>query len=336
MHKMLPAQECVPPGEDAHTRNLAALLTQKIAADYAGGLKRRDAHPKMHGVVRAEFIVEADLPPSLAIGIFEQAKVFPAWIRFSNAFQKISPDINRDIRGMAIKLMDVPGEKLLDDEKDAQTQDFLLISSNVFLTRDVAEFDDLTQAVVGSAWAKIWFFGTHWHFVSRLIGAMKKFANPLQIRYWSSTPYLLGSAAVKYSALPRVAQADVIPDQPADDFLRQAMIRQLSQSDALFDFSVQFQRDPASMPIEDPTLEWDETASPFIKVATIRIPTQQFDSDAQRAFGENMSFTPWHCLPQHRPLGGINRARKLVYQIISQFRHQQNRVPRQEPDSSQT
>ncbi len=333
---MLLAQESPPPGEEIVTRNLAQQLTKKIAADYAGQIKRRDAHPKMHGLVRAEFIVEANLPEALRIGVFEAAKVYPAWIRFSNAFQKISPDINRDARGMAIKLMDVPGEKLLEEEKDAQTQDFLLVSSNVFLTRDVKEFDQLTRAVVGSVFAKIWFFSTHWHFTWTLIKSMKKFANPLQIRYWSTTPYLLGSSAVKYSALPHVANADAIPADPPDDFLRRAMIRQLAQGDALFDFSIQFQTDAHSMPIEDPSVEWSEVVSPFIKVATIRIPAQQFDDEQQRAFGENMSFTPWHSLPQHRPLGGINRARKLVYQTISQFRHQQNQAPMQEPTSSQT
>ncbi len=335
MRKTLLAQEFPPPDEEIVTRDLAQQLTKKIASDYAGMLKRRDAHPKMHGLVKAEFIVEANLPESLRIGVFEQARVYPAWIRFSNAFQKISPDIDRDIRGMAIKLMDVPGEKLLEEEKDAQTQDFLLISSNVFLTRDVKEFDQLTRAIVGSAWAKILFFTTHWRLTWTLIKSMKKIANPLQTRYWSSTPYLFGSRAVKYSTQPHIGSADAIPASPPDDFLRQAMIRQLAQGDALFDFSIQFQTDAASMPIEDPSVEWDETVSPFIKVATIRIPAQQFDDEKQRALGENMSFTPWHSLPQHRPLGGINRARKLVYQAISKFRHQQNQVPMREPDNSQ-
>ena len=63
----------------------------------------------------------------------------------------------------------------------------------------------------------------------------------------------------------------------------------------------------------------------------LHIPAQQVDSAAQRAFGENLSFTPWHSLPEHRPLGGINRARKIVYAAISTFRHAQNGVPRQEP-----
>jgi hypothetical protein len=85
------------------------------------------------------------------------------------------------------------------------------------------------------------------------------------------------------------------------------------------------------MPIEDPGKEWSEAASPFRKVATLRIFRQDFDSAKQREFGENLSYTPWHALPEHRPLGGINRARKIVYNFISTFRHRYNNAPRREP-----
>ena len=49
-------------------------------------------------------------------------------------------------------------------------------------------------------------------------------------------------------------------------------------------------------------------------------------------FCENLSYTPWHSLPDHRPIGGINRARKVVYEAISKVRHDYNAVPRREPD----
>ncbi len=88
-----------------------------------------------------------------------------------------------------------------------------------------------------------------------------------------------------------------------------------------------------TMPIEDPGHEWPESMSPFRKVATIRILQQEFDSDKQKEFGENLSFTPWHALPEHRPLGGVNRARKVVYRAISLFRHEYNKTPRVEPAS---
>ena len=95
-----------------------------------------------------------------------------------------------------------------------------------------------------------------------------------------------------------------------------------------FDFCVQFQTDAVKMPIEDPTIRW---RSPLQKVATITIPPQQFESPEQSQFCEHLSFTPWHALPEHRPLGGINRTRRSVYQTLSRIRHELNQVPRQEP-----
>ena len=325
------AQEIIPAHEIQGTRDLAARLQAKIIRDNPTGIMRRDAHPKMHGLVKAEFIIEPDLPPDLRIGIFSDARTYQAWIRFSNQDGNIQPDTSRDIRGMAIKLMGVAGDKLLESERDTQTQDFIVITTNVFVTKDVAEFDGLIKAMTGSTWAKISYFATHWRVVWNLIKSMKKFANPLQTRYWSTTPYLFGETAVKYSAIPRVTQPDEIPANPGPDYLRAAMVRQLSQREAVFDFTVQLQVDASDMPIEDPGEEWDEAQSPFRKVATIRIPQQEFDSEAQRNFGENLSFTPWHSLPAHRPLGGINRARRIVYDAISTFRHERNNVVRREP-----
>ena len=106
---------------------------------------------------------------------------------------------------------------------------------------------------------------------------------------------------------------------------------QLAEGPASFDFMVQLRSDPASMPIEDPTIEWPEDAAPFIPVARIDIGPQEFDSPERNALCENLSFSPWHCAPAHRPLGGINRMRRTVYETVSALRHRLNGVPRQEP-----
>ena len=96
---------------------------------------------------------------------------------------------------------------------------------------------------------------------------------------------------------------------------------------------VQLRAHPDAMPIEDPTIEWSESAAPFVPVARITIAPQDFDQPTQRAFCENLSFTPWHGLDAHRPLGGINRVRRTVYETVSQLRHELNGVVRQEPTS---
>ena len=85
------------------------------------------------------------------------------------------------------------------------------------------------------------------------------------------------------------------------------------------------------MPVEDPTVEWDQAVSPYVKVATITIAPQRFLGKEHEEFCDNLSFTPWHCLAEHRPLGGINRVRKVVYETISLLRHELNGVKRAEP-----
>ena len=87
------------------------------------------------------------------------------------------------------------------------------------------------------------------------------------------------------------------------------------------------------MDVEKSTVEWKEEDAPFIKVATITIPRQTFATPERDQFGENLSFTPWHALPQHRPLGSINRTRRVVYETISKLRHELNGTLRREPSA---
>ena len=329
------ARESAPPKEDEFIAKLTTLLMDKVIRDHPTGITRRDAHAKHHGCVHAEFQVERDLPPELRVGIFSEPRVYNAWIRFSNQDAIPQPDIKGDIRGMAIKLMGVAGEKLLEDERDALTQDFVLISTNRFVTKNVEEFHDLIAATIRGTGHLIWFlinpFNSHFRVLRNLWTALKRFPNPLEIRYFSTTPYLFGERAVKYSARPAGVCSSQFPPSPTPEYLREAMKKNLQEGEVEFDFLIQFQADPNKTPIEDPGQEWSESIAPFHKVATIRIPIQSFDSPQQMAFGENLSFTPWHCLPSHRPLGGINRARRVAYQAISVLRHQRNQVPRKEP-----
>ena len=85
------------------------------------------------------------------------------------------------------------------------------------------------------------------------------------------------------------------------------------------------------MDVEDSRIEWTEAQAPFYKVATIRIPSQAFDTPQQNVFCENLAFTPWHALPEHKPLGVTNRLRKVIYDRISRVRHEMNGAKRQEP-----
>ena len=112
-----------------------------------------------------------------------------------------------------------------------------------------------------------------------------------------------------------------VPTNAKGSYLLDNMRDHLSQGDATFDFCVQFQTDPKKMPIEDAMEEWEEKDSPYRKVATIRIPSQAFESFDQMAFAEKIAFNPWNALEPHQPLGGMNRARRAIYIELSKLRH---------------
>jgi hypothetical protein len=73
------------------------------------------------------------------------------------------------------------------------------------------------------------------------------------------------------------------------------------------------------------------TAGETVRVAIIRIPKQDIVAGNAQDIVEGLSFDPWHSLPDHRSLGSLNRARKVIYEALSKFRHEANDLPRQEP-----
>jgi catalase len=326
------------PDEQEITEKLIVLIKRIIEQRDTSGITRRDVHVKGHAAVRAEFVVEPGLPEEFRVGVFKEPRTFPAWIRFSNSSENPSEDIKKDIRGFALKLMGVEGEKLIETQKDATTQDFIFLSTNQFLTKDAKDFYKLVESGALnkkkslSDYLRITrYFLTRPRVAVSLLAGLRKFANLLEMQWFSTTPYLFGQRAVKYALKPQLKTKSTLPQNPTDNYLRERLIEHLAREGASFDFMVQFQLDPDREPIEDSLVVWKEENTPFHKVATINIPRQKIDSPEQMAFTENLSFNPWHSLPEHRPLGSANRMRKAVYIAISEFRRGRNGVPNTEP-----
>ena len=162
--------EMIPDDEPKAIAATAALLEQFIRKTYPPGVRpaKRDAHAKAHGCVRATFTVR-DLPQRLKVGVFAEAKQFDAWVRFSNGNNKPQADKVGDGRGMAIKLMGVPGEKILDAERDAKTQDFVMINNPVFFIDTAANYLTFTKDS-GSGDVLEYFIGVRdprkWHWMA--------------------------------------------------------------------------------------------------------------------------------------------------------------------------
>ena len=325
------------PNEATTAVEIADIIETSIRKQYTTGIALRDAHPKAHGCVHAEFKINEKLPKNLAQGVFIPGKTYQAWIRFSNGSRDATQaDIKKDARGIAIKILGVPGTKLLTNE--ASTQDFIMINHPVFFVNNPARYLSLMQDINSERFFKqlhlplaLGVKGTWIAFNSR-----NQISSPLHTRYWSMVPYQLGigqnSEAVKYSIQACSASKEAIPSAPNHDFLREALKNSLQKNDACMEFLIQ-PRTSNSLSVEDSMTEWKEILAPFYKVATIRIPQQIFDTPEQNKFCENLSFTPWHTLPEHKPLGAINRMRKVIYERISRVRHEMNSTQRIEPRS---
>jgi hypothetical protein len=164
--------------------------------------------------------------------------------------------------------------------------------------------------------------------------------SPFEAPYFSCVPYLLGEGqAMQYSVWPtrkRRTRIPRLPLRPPDDYLRAAMVSALNEGDVDLELRVQRQTDPHRMPIENAAVLWPECLSPRVPVATLRIPRQKFDSPAQMEFAKRLSYNPWHCIPEHRPLGNQSRARRRMYWELSQLRQSLNRVEHYEPNGDET
>jgi catalase len=309
------AEEIMAPDEAAVVGEFISFLRTASARRYPTGVIRRFNQARAAGCVDAEFTVLDSLPPEHRIGLFARPRTYPAFIRFANAAS--TTDREKDLRGMSIKVRSVDGENLTPGQTE---QDFILNSHPVMMAADTREFLELLRAVEAGGLTRAFYFLSHPKSTRIALAARQNPSSHLDIPYWSTTPYLFGEGrAVKYVARPHLGGKHG-PRRLTDTYLRDALRSHLAQSDATFDFMIQFQTDSKTMPIEDASIEWKEQDSPSIPVARLRIPQQRIDSAERETACEQAAFNPWHCLAPHRPLGNFNRARRDIYHAMASFR----------------
>ncbi|WDF46071.1 catalase family protein [Chryseobacterium sp. KACC 21268] len=316
----------------------------------------RDAHAKNHGILRGELEIYDNLPEHLAQGLFKKPWKYPVIIRFSTASGMIEPDKKSSQRGMAIKVIGVEGEKFLAEDKDALTQDFLLVNYPIIPTGTVKDYLDqqkkveeyintpeLFQSVQGAmlvAGRKI----------KNLIGKEEDpnhFSIPgshiLGDRYFSMAAIRYGDYVAKISIAPKSENVaslhgkdmdeNLIKNEP-ESFLTTIVKNFFENQTAVYELSAQLCTDLEKMPVEDGSVQWMEDVSPFQTIASLTISPQNTFSPERRVYGDDvLSFNPFHCLLEHRPLGNIMRVRKLAYETSSKYRHHMNAAPRVEPKS---
>jgi Catalase len=350
---------------------LAATLAYHVTKEHPPHVRpiRRDAHPNAHGCVLATMRVDADIDESLQQGVFATpGKEYKAWIRFSNAL-KMRHDLVRDARGMAIKLLGVEGAN---ETRGRTSQDFLLVTHPAFFVADARQYVDFPSAIFTVRSTIVlyfrlsrFFFGVspprfRWRGAWAAMRSLRWTSSPLVLNYFSQVPFRFGSdRTAKFRAVPRQGpgfwkglcfffkvlayQLTVIPGVKHaftgwEHMLRDRLRRSLESHAAMFDFFVQIGRDRNDplMPIDDATVRWREGLSAYRKIASIHIAPQRPDTDERMAFAEHLSFSPWHALTDHRPLGSINEVRRVVYDRIAILRHRENNVVLRDPAAGES
>jgi catalase len=345
--------ETVPADEAANIQRVIAALEVLLSRSQArSGQFRADVHVKTHGYAQGEFRVLPNLPAELAQGLFEHDRMYQAVVRFSNAASHAQSDAIPDGRGLAIKVLDVHGDLVLADDQRGPTQDFVMINHPVFFARNVQDYLRLEQVLVqaddnslaalqgaltGGDWNPL-----QWHWremltVARIAGQLP--AHPASNTYFSMAPIRFGNYVAKYRARPAGDRHDSYLELVQRlgshaDALRLALEETLHTQQVLFEFQVQLRTSERTMPIEDATVEWPESESPYRTVAHLLLPRQEIAPLRQQAAYQSLAFNVWHALAAHRPLGGINRVRRRAYEVSSAWRRQRAALQASESPSA--
>jgi hypothetical protein len=347
-----------PEEDEADTVHSLLEALQKIneTTFKDGGHGLRSVHAKSHGLLTGELKVFDDLPPVLAQGLFAHGATYPLAMRFSTVPGDLLDDKVSTPRGMAIKLIGVPGARVAGSEDDT-TQDFVMVNGPAFGAKDAKHFLASLKLVAAttdraeslkiafSALARgaekvVEAFGGKSGAILALGGHPE--TNILGETFYSQVPLLYGPYVAKFSIAPVSPELTVLRDAPVDlrdrpDGIRDAVNAHFAQHGGNWELRVQLCTDIDAMPIEDASAVWPEDRSPFIPVARISVPSQPAWNEARSAaIDDGMSFSPWHALAAHRPLGSIMRARKVVYDVMSKVRARQNHLTIAEPTSLPT
>ncbi len=345
--------EQTEPGEIDTIRELVEVFLEMAhtVADNEGHAFRA-VHAKGHGLLRGTLTVLDDLPAPYAQGLFAQPGRYDALMRLSSPPAEQLSDQVSTPRAMALKLMRVPGDRVA-ESADHDTQDFLMVNGPAFsragpkdflkdmkllaaTTEKAPQAKEMLSSVLQGAEALLEAVGGESAQLKALGGEPQ--AHPLGETYFSQTPFLYGPHIAKFSIAPvspaLTALTDLHLHGDDEDLLRHAVSAFFAQAaePAEWALRVQLCTDLDRMPIEEASVVWPEELSPWVTVASLRIPQQQSWLQGRSQVEEDeLAFDPWHALAAHRPLGAVNRARRVVLAASRQFRGAFNRCPIHEP-----
>jgi hypothetical protein len=351
-----PDVETVQPDEAETQRELIETfrgIIETVNRDH--GHAFRSVHAKSHALLEGKLTVLPGLEPELAQGIFSKAASYPVLLRISTNAGDPLPDSISIPRGLAIKVIGVDGERLPGSEGDV-TQDFVLANGKAFAapnpqgflknlkllaaTTDKAEWGKRAISAVFRVTEKaIETFGGESVTLKSLGGYPN--SHPLGERYFSQAPIRYGDHIAKVGVFPLSPNFKALADTEItiggrENALREEVAKELARHGGQWEVRVQLCRDLAENPVEDASVAWPEADNPYFTVAIIEVAAQTgWSEERARIVDDETSFSPWHGVAAHRPLGAIMRARKLAYADSSELRARLNGCPLHQPRSAE-
>ena len=320
-------------------------ITETTSKDYGHAV--RSVHAKAHGILSGELEIAAGLPPELAQGLFAVPGRHRVLMRFSTNPGDILDDSVSAPRGLALKILDVDGERLPDSNNET-TQNIILVNAPAFAAPDAKAFlgslKQLATTTDKAEWGKKLLSATLRGVESALEAVGGKsamistmggtpFTHPLGDTYYSQVPFRYGDHIAKFSLAPVSPNltdltGDRVNTADRPDALREVIRDTIIEQGGAWELRVQLNTDLEKMPIEDASVEWDEEASPYRTVGRITVaPQLSLGTDVASVVDEQTFFSPWHGLAAHRPLGSVNRSRRQAYEMSAEFRAKFNGCP---------
>jgi catalase len=305
--------ERIAPDEEAHFARVARVIADLQRAKSAKYGRGRALHRKQLVAATGTLEVLDGLPAHARHGLFAAPGRHRALVRLSNGGPDLQGNKVPDIRGFALKVLDIAGEGALGGTADHQ--DFLMINQDRFSSRDSREFIDFIAAATPGPLAGI----LHLFKANGLFGGLsrlrtlfamlgKKFSGFAAERFDTVLPICCGPYAVRVRLKPAGNPPPVAHTKDIVEDVRE----RLAIGPLHWDLELQFFVDEATTPIEDASQPWPETETPIVTVARLTLPQQGSDDAAARE-AEAAAFDPWSGLAAHRPLGEVMRARKVAY-----------------------
>ncbi len=343
-----------PDGDEAKTTQalIATLryINEKTFAD--GGHAIRSVHAKTHGILQGYLEVDTGLPSDLAQGLFAKPGRYPVVMRFSTIPGDILDDSVSTPRALAIKVIGVEGERLEGSEEDV-TQDFVLNNGPAFgapnpkrflarlrllarTTNRAQRLKKILSAVMRQAQKVIVVTTGRPNSTVATLGGHPE-THILGDTFYSQAPLRFGNFIAKISVAPKSPELKALTRSPLNvngvpNGLREAVLDFFKKNGGVWEVRAQLCTDLEHMPIENAAVVWSEEVSPYQRIARITVKPQLAWSEIRSSVvDDGMSFTPWHGLAAHRPLGGIMRVRKAAYEAAKKFRAERNGRVIQEP-----